>query len=485
MSRHLATVPDQPGRVVLYVRVSALMGRGGDEFHSPEIQVGAMRRMTAGMREVAVIDDDIDVSGRSFDRDGLDRIRKMAEARQIDVLAVYNLARFGRNTLEGLQLLIWLADRGVTILSASEHVDTSTPSGRWMLTNLLAMAEMRSDEIGVEWGKTIHYRAQAGKHHGKPPTGYVRGDDGVLVEDLPTIGPAMRAFFIGYGQGHPLRVLRRQVQAATGLVLGQKTAKNILANITYRGTVHVGAHGPAGVVETENAHIALVDEETWKKVQARLGADRRMPPRLVEPKYPLSGLGRCGACGGRTNHRPHGALTRIFCAAQMELGKPCTGCGSSNVADAEAVLLERIRQHIAELKGNVNAHVAQESRSKRAVIDAGALGDELDATRRAKARLMARWAREQMDDRAYEDAMASLRADEERLMETLAGLQDVVDAPEPGKLVKLAEELLELWPRMEGGQRNRALRDLVKSVTIQPAATYRQPMDERVSVQWR
>jgi site-specific DNA recombinase len=485
VSRHLAAVPDRPGRVVLYVRVSALTGRGGDEFHSPEIQVGAMRRMTAGMREVAVIDDDIDVSGRSFDRDGVARIRALAEARQIDVLAVYNLARFGRNTIEGLQFLNWLADHDVTILSASEHVDTSTPSGRWMLTNLLAMAEMRSDEIGVEWGKTIHYRAQAGKHHGRPPTGYVRGDGGILVEDLPTIGPAVRQFFTGYADGKPLRVLRRRLQAATGLAIAQKTAKNILANTAYRGTVHVGAHGPAGFVETKNAHVALVDERTWRKVQARVAADRRTPPRLVDPKYPLSGIGRCGSCEGRTNHRPHGEVTRIFCAAQMELGKPCKGCGASNVAEVERVMLERIKQHIARLKGDVGALAAQVSKANRAVIDAATVGDEVDAIRRAKARLMARWAREQLDDQAYEGAMASLVADEERLQATLGGLQEVVDAPEPGKLVALGEKLLELWPRMDGGQRNRALRDLVKSVTIMPSQGYRQPMDERVTVQWR
>jgi site-specific DNA recombinase len=169
--RHLAAVPEQPRRVALYVRVSALMGRGGDDFHSPDVQTNAMRRLTAGLQEVDVIED-IDQTGRTFSRDGIDKIRKLAEAHAIDAVAVYNVSRLGRNVLESLKFLTWLAERGVTILSATEHIDTGTPSGRWMLTNMLAIAEMRSDEISGEWARTIHHRAPASPTASRPPATY-------------------------------------------------------------------------------------------------------------------------------------------------------------------------------------------------------------------------------------------------------------------------------------------------------------------------
>src|SRR5690242_4267650 len=102
-------VPDKSGRVVLYARVSALMDRGGDNFHSPTVQVTAMRRITAGMREVAVIED-LDASGRNFERDGINRIRRMAERGEIDALAVYDVSRLGRNVRESLTFLADLAD---------------------------------------------------------------------------------------------------------------------------------------------------------------------------------------------------------------------------------------------------------------------------------------------------------------------------------------------------------------------------------------
>jgi site-specific DNA recombinase len=487
MSRHLAAVPDKPGRVALYVRVSALMGRSGEEFHSPDVQVGAMRRLTAGMREVAVIDDDLDQTGRTFEREGLDRIRQLAEDGHIDVLAVYNLARFGRNTMEGLRLLNWLAERGVTILSASEHVDTSTPSGRWMLTNLLAMAEMRSDEIGNEWGQVIHHRALAGKHHGRPPTGYLRGEDGRLIVDT-VAGPAVARAFTAYADGAAVAAIRRELQAVTGLAVSSATLKRMLRNRAYRGVVHVGARGSAGSVEVENAHPALVDEATWDQVQERMAADRRLPPRLVNPQYSLSGLGRCAVCEGRTNIRPeHGRdKARIFCVNKWgQRLRSCTGCGTAGLEDVEAAVLEKIKAHIAKLKGDIGAQAAQLSKAQRAGIDAAAVGGELNATRRAMARATERWVRGQIDDRTYEDTMASLRAAEDRLARATVELRRAAEVPDTGKLVKLAERLVQLWPRMDGGQRNRALRDLVEAVVISPAEKQRQAVGDRVRVEWR
>lgn len=484
MSRHLAAVAERPARVVLYVRVSALMGRGGDDFHSPDVQLAAMRRATAGMREVAVIDDDIDVSGRSFTRDGIARIRELAESGRIDALAVYNLSRFGRNVLESLQFLNWLADRGVTVLSATESVDTSTPSGRWMLTTMLGIAEMRSDEIGVEWSNAIAARARAGKHHGRPPTGYVRGDDGRLVPH-PILGPAISAAFGDYAEDAGVRAIRRRIQAAAGLALATSTLKRLLANRTYLGIVHVGPRG-AGV-EVPGAHPPLVDDVTWRRVQDRMARDRRIPAKLLAPKYALSGIGRCGVCEGPTNHRPEGrtATVRIFCRRQWEMVSPCPGCGRAAAHAVEDAVLDRVREHIALLRGDVGAQAAVLARATRAGIDAGSVRTELDATRRAMARATERWAREQMNDRTYEDTMAGLRAAEERLAETLRGLQRTVDAPKPGELVALGEKLLKLWPSMDGTQRNRALRDLVETVTIRPATRYRQPVSERIDVRFR
>ncbi|TDC33107.1 recombinase family protein [Micromonospora sp. KC213] len=482
MSRPLASVPDRPGRVLLYARVSALMGRGGDDFHSPDVQVSAMRRATVGMREVGVVQD-IDVSGTHFAREGIDRIRAMAEARQIDAIAVYDVSRFGRNVLESLLFLRELSQLGVTIISACEHIDTSTPAGEMMLINLLNIAQYRSREIGRGWSATIARRAERGRHHGRVPAGYQRGPSGQLVPD-PVLGPVVAQVFRDYAAGALVRELRRRLQVATGNPkLATNSMKRMLANRTYLGIVH--SRGAGGVVETPNAHDPLVDDVTWRRVQDRIAADRKVHPRVLSAKYSLSGLGRCDVCKGHTNIRPHRTGPGIYCRGQFESTSPCSGCGHLRLVDVEDAVVAAVRRRIEQLRGNVAARAAHIAKAARAGADAETLRREIDATRKAKARTTQRWAREQMDDRTYEDTMADLQAAEDQLLATLAQARTTADTPPPDQVVSLAEKLIELWPHMDGGQRNRALRDVLVKVWIRPAAYYRQPAAGRVEVEWR
>ncbi|MEU4777505.1 recombinase family protein [Micromonospora sp. NPDC023633] len=474
-------MPDRPTRVLLYVRVSALMGRGGDDFHSPDVQTSAMRRATHGMREVGVVED-IDVSGTHFTREGIDRVRQMARDGQIDAIAVYDVSRFGRDVLESLLVLRELAESGVTIISACEHIDTSTPAGEMMLINLLNLAQYRAREIGRAWSATIARRAEQGRHHGRPPTGYRRADDGRLEPD-PVLGHVIAGAFRDYAAGAGVRDIRRRIQNASGLALATSTLKKLLANPTYLGVVH--SRGPGGMVETPDAHPPLVDEDTWQQVQTRIEADRRVHPRVQDARYSLSGIGRCGACEGHTNIRPHRNGPGIFCRNQWELTSPCAGCGHLRLAAVEEALLGQVRARVELLRGDVAARTAHAARAVRAGADVEALHRELEATRRAMARATERWAREQLDDRTYDDTMADLRRAETQLVENLTSARSVVQAAAPESVVSLGEKLLELWPEMDGGQRNRALRQILVTVTIRPSEFYRQPASQRIVVEWR
>lgn len=454
------------------------MGRGGDDFYSPEVQLGAMRRVTAGMTVVGIIDDDIDQTGRTFSRVGIEKIRKLAEAGAIDAVAVYNISRFGRNVLESLQFLHWLTERGVTIISASEHIDTSTPSGRWMLTNLLAMAEMRSDEIGNEWRNTIHHRAEAGRPHGIPPTGYQRGDDGRLVPH-PVYGPAVTAAFAHVADGGSIKSTGRLLRAATGLLMSGTAVRTILRNRTYLGEVR------AGTARKEGAHEALVDEVTWQRVQAVLRVTSTTPSGLAEPKYALSGLLICGACGGSGNHRrADGGLIRAFCRRQADEGQ-CTGFGSPDAAKLEEAVLSKVRVQVANLRGNVGRAAAEKS-EVRATGQVPALEKALADTRRAMVRAAEGWSRGRMDDRTYDEIMAGLERDEREQQAALDGVTVPAAAPPASEVVALAEKLLLLWPRMDGGQKNRALKDLVTSIHVLPVPRYsRVPAVDRIVIEWK
>src|ERR1700704_1285966 len=68
------------------------------------------------------------MSGAKDDRPGLAAL--LDYVRDSDTVVVWKLDRLGRNTLHVLDTVKALADRGVTLVSTSDGIDSSTASGR-------------------------------------------------------------------------------------------------------------------------------------------------------------------------------------------------------------------------------------------------------------------------------------------------------------------------------------------------------------------
>ena len=64
-----------------------------------------------------------------------------------DTVVVWKLDRLGRNMLHILQTVKELTDRGVTLVSTSDGIDSSTPAGRMMIGVLGSLAEYERELI--------------------------------------------------------------------------------------------------------------------------------------------------------------------------------------------------------------------------------------------------------------------------------------------------------------------------------------------------
>lgn len=484
--RHLAAVPDQLQSLrpaVLYVRVSALMGRGGDSFLSPEIQVGTMRRALPmhGLREVREPIEDLDVSGATFEREGLEKVLALADARKIDVLVCYDTSRFGRDVLESLLFLRDLAKRGVHIIAITEGIDTSTDHGMSMLVNMLNVAEMRRREIGRAWRNTIAARARAGRWHGKVPHGMRKRDDGHLEPD-PLTGPAVREAFRSYGADDIVRQARRTLCAALGTSITESGFKRLLRNEAYRGVVEVSG------IRVEHAHEPLIDDVMWQRVQRRLARDATTPSRVLGATHSVTGLAKCGRCGGTagvTAERPSRGRG-VFCYNRRQGPGTCAGCGMLTLSYVEDELLREARAYAAKLRGDVAAQAARLATAAKAGADASTLERELATTRTAMVRVTKRWAQDaRSDDSVFEQALAELRAAEQQLTRRINELAAVAEGPDPDGVADLADKLVRMWPEMEPHERNRVLKLLVQRIEIAPAGYRGQPARERVTVVWR
>lgn len=79
------------------------------------------------------------MSGARDDRPGLAEL--MAYVREGDTVVVWKLDRLGRNTLHILETVKALTAKGVTLVSTSDGIDSSTAAGRMMIGVLGSLAE--------------------------------------------------------------------------------------------------------------------------------------------------------------------------------------------------------------------------------------------------------------------------------------------------------------------------------------------------------
>lgn len=105
-------------------------------------------------------------SGAKADRPGLRQVTDYA--REGDVLVVSRLDRLGRTTLDTLRTLADLDAAGIHVIAQDIGLDTSTPSGRMIITVILALGQWERETMIERTQEGLaHARAQ-GRVGGRP-----------------------------------------------------------------------------------------------------------------------------------------------------------------------------------------------------------------------------------------------------------------------------------------------------------------------------
>lgn len=123
------------------------------------------------LRELGVDELFIDkASGKNADRPELNRM--MNFVRRGDTVIVESISRFARNTRDLLDLVEQLTAKQVEFVSRKEAIDTTTPTGKFMLTVFAAVAELEREYILQRQREGIAIAKQQGKYRGRPPKVY-------------------------------------------------------------------------------------------------------------------------------------------------------------------------------------------------------------------------------------------------------------------------------------------------------------------------
>ena len=109
----------------------------------------------------------------------------MEYVRKGDTVIVESISRFARNTRDLLELVERLTAKGVEFVSKKEAIDTTMPTGKFMLTVFGAVAELEREYILQRQREGIAIARAQGKYKGRSPI------------DIPEFGQVVKCWRSG------------------------------------------------------------------------------------------------------------------------------------------------------------------------------------------------------------------------------------------------------------------------------------------------
>jgi site-specific DNA recombinase len=247
----------------------------------------------------ATIYEDGGYSGGSMERPGLHQLLTEIRARRIQVIVVYKVDRLTRSLADFARIIEQLDANQACFVSVTQQFNTTSSMGRLTLNVLLSFAQFEREVTG----ERIRDKLAASKRKGMwmggfIPLGYQPKDRTLVpVEQEASV---VRHIFRRYLELESVDTLASELAAQEivskrwitsggrqrgGKPFSRGAIYHLLRNPLYIGQIrHKEASYPG-------QHPALIDQDTWSRVQQDLGARarRRAGTDTVEGRAPLSG----------------------------------------------------------------------------------------------------------------------------------------------------------------------------------------------------
>lgn len=248
MARKKTAVIAPEQQAAIYVRVST-------EEQASAYGLDVQRERCAAMAvvkgwEVSRIYEDAGLSGTkgAEDRPGLAALLSDVEKGAVNSVIVLSLDRLGRKTSLVLSLVDQLAAAGAVLVSCKESLDTTTPSGQFVLTMFAALAQLERDTIveRTTAGRNARGRID-GEKGGRVPFGYVRTEEGIAIDDESAA--VVRRILDAHSKGQTLRAIAGRLNA-DGIASPRGAtwhASSIAAIINNRDAYAGGRRGDSSV----------------------------------------------------------------------------------------------------------------------------------------------------------------------------------------------------------------------------------------------
>ena len=278
------------------------------------------------------------ITGTTMKRPGFQKMLTAIEAGYISAVFVKDLSRLGRNYIEvGKLTEEFFPLHDIRLVAVSDGVDSDEGEDDFTPFKNI-MNEYCAKDISKKRRIVNKMKGNAGVPLSPPPYGYIKNPDDPrfwVVE--PEAAEVVRRIYRMALEGYGLAKTAAQL-AADGVVnptyywrsrgtsrggskstveptkWGHTTVKKILTLQEYCGDVinfksYSKSYKMKKRIENPeenraiflNVHEAVIDRQTWEKVQALQKGTRRKKPTVTQEPSVFSGLLKCPECGGNLN----------------------------------------------------------------------------------------------------------------------------------------------------------------------------------------
>lgn len=337
----------------------------------------------------------------------------------------------------------------------------STPSGRLVARQLGSVARYESEHKSERVRRALEQRAQMGRAHGRRAYGWT-ATGRINAQEAAVVRKAAKRIIAGDSlRGIVADMNERGVLSPSG----KPWSKTMLRHVVMRER-NVGLLVHHGKVIGEGDWPPILERGCWEQVRAVLSDPTRKTSTSSAAKHLLSGIARCGVCGGPMRAGMNRVTFSYRCADKS--------CVSRNRDDVDALVTEVVLRRLGQPDAIDLFNPKRSENSKRA-------GEELQELQARLDLAADDYADGKIDARQMERITQRLRP---RIDAAQVQARSVDDSPLLAGLVGPGD-VAKRWETLPLTRR-RAVVDLLLSVRVLRAQQGAREFDpETVKIEWK
>lgn len=363
-------------RIAIYCRVSTI--EQAEEGFSIDSQYQNIKEYCERVgHEIYKLYEDRGISGKNIaNRPGIKQLLHDATENKFDLVIVWKLNRISRKLLDILNIVELLEKHNIAFRSLTENFETETPSGKLQLNIMGAIGQFERETIGENVKMGMIARSKEGQWNG----GIVLGYDSVEIpnegkkrkhtvlkvneKEANTVRTIFKLYSEGYGYKAIVNKINREgYKTKKGNQFAVSTVKTILKNPIYIGKIRFNVRQDwskkrmkninENYILADGQHEAIIDMETWDKVQVILKERSKKHNKVYDSEQPLTGILKCPVCSSgmtisrSTRKRKDGSKAIIetySCGAWKNKGTAVCNSNSIRVEKANAYVMDKVSE---------------------------------------------------------------------------------------------------------------------------------------------